>query len=329
MKSPTVPKSRSSILKFLISYAVQAPSSHNTQPWQFSIENNCISVWADLTRNLPTGDPNNRELYISVGTCLQNLISAAQAIGCRASVVYFPKPKSYELVAIVTIVFPKTNNHPDKEMLEAIWERRSNRTNYLPEKNIPKNVEQKILKIATDNDLKLNLIEDRAKIMSIGKMVKQGMVEFLWKPAFRKELSRWIRHDWSKTGDGLPGYSIGLPGVISLIAPVLVQSTATIPVIASTEAKAVESCSVVGVLTIKKDIPLWWVKTGMTFEGIALYLQTKKISTSILTAAVECPSQNIKLRKLVSGVPGLFFRLGYATGPGISVPRRDGEHVIR
>ncbi|MEI8232330.1 MAG: hypothetical protein WCG44_01165 [bacterium] len=329
MKSPLVPKSHTEQLKYVISCAVQAPSSHNTQPWKFSIEKNTISVYADLTRNLPTGDPNNRELYISVGTCLQNLISAAQALNCRVKVEYFSLPKSKELVATVEIIFPKTKTKPNKEILDAIWERRSNRTSYLPEKNIPQGVQQKIIKLATDHELKLNLIADRTKITAISKMVKQGMIEFLWKPAFRKELSRWIRHDWSKKGDGLPGYSIGLPGVISLVAPVLVQSTATIPVIALTEAKAVESCPVVGVLTIKKDIPLWWVKTGMTFEAIALHLETRGISTSILTAAVECPSQNIKLRKLVSGVPGLFFRLGYSTGPGISVPRRDGENVLR
>ena len=37
-------------LKFLLRYAILAPSSHNSQPWKFSVRGNEIRVYADKTR---------------------------------------------------------------------------------------------------------------------------------------------------------------------------------------------------------------------------------------------------------------------------------------
>lgn len=55
-------------LRFLLKYAILAPSSHNTQPWIFRIvNNNSIEVYADRTRALPVVDPEDRELTISCG----------------------------------------------------------------------------------------------------------------------------------------------------------------------------------------------------------------------------------------------------------------------
>jgi hypothetical protein len=44
-------------LKFFVSYAVLAPSSHNTQPWLFDISDSTISLFADRTIALPVVDP--------------------------------------------------------------------------------------------------------------------------------------------------------------------------------------------------------------------------------------------------------------------------------
>lgn len=326
-----LPKSKSkvSILKFLISCAVQAPSSHNTQPWLFAIKNSKILVYADLTRNLKVGDPQNRELYASVGAAIANIELGAKALGISAKLQYFPDSKSRELVAVFDLIIPAAAKISyNEKLLKSLWERRSNRTHYLKSKELPAKHLAKLEKIANSYGLKLNLISDNKKITKIADMVKLGMIEFLSKPEFREELSHWVRHNWSKKGDGLPGYSIGMPGIISILAPVLVKSTAPIQTIAKEEKNAVESCPTVGVITVSKDTPINWVKTGVVFEHIAIESHLAGISTSILTAAVECPSQNIKLKKIVSSIPTLFFRLGYATGPGIAVPRRDGLSVM-
>ncbi len=326
-----LPKSKSpnNLLKFLITCAVQAPSSHNTQPWKFAIQNKSILVMADLTRRLPVGDSRDRELYVSVGTCLQNLMFGAQALGLKAKLEFFPKSPLKDLVARVTIDFKNhPSKSPDQKLLSALWSRRSNRTMYDPTHPVKQQTLDLFAKIAAKNDLTLNLISKKDQIDKIGEMVRLGMVEFMNKDAFRAELSGWVRHNWSKKGDGLPGYSIGMPGVVSILAPLLVRSKAPINSIALEEKKAVQSCPTVGVITLSVDDKLSWVKTGMTFESIAIQAELVGLATSILTAAVECPSQHVKLKKLVKGTPSLFFRIGYTTGKGIAVPRRDGQQVM-
>jgi hypothetical protein len=59
--------------RFLLRYAVLAPSTHNTQPWKFGLSGNCIVIYADYTRRMPVVDPGNRELLMSIGAVIMNL----------------------------------------------------------------------------------------------------------------------------------------------------------------------------------------------------------------------------------------------------------------
>ncbi|MBI2120581.1 MAG: hypothetical protein HYT94_03085 [Parcubacteria group bacterium] len=47
-------------LKFLIRFAVLAPSSHNSQPWSFSVGQNEIVIQPDMSRALHESDKNLR-----------------------------------------------------------------------------------------------------------------------------------------------------------------------------------------------------------------------------------------------------------------------------
>jgi hypothetical protein len=60
---PTTPTTAES----LVSAAVRAPSSHNTQPSWFRCAGETIELYADRSRALPVNDPFDRELTISCG----------------------------------------------------------------------------------------------------------------------------------------------------------------------------------------------------------------------------------------------------------------------
>src|SRR5262249_3613515 len=68
-------------LHALLYYASLAPSGHNAQPWTVRIDGREIWVGTDSARWLPKVDPANRELMLSVGAFLENLIAAAPAHG--------------------------------------------------------------------------------------------------------------------------------------------------------------------------------------------------------------------------------------------------------
>src|SRR6187549_3461871 len=76
-------------LKFLLNYAVLAPSLYNTQPWNFTVRDNEIQILANRNRHLPIADPDAREMYISIGCALENLLIAANHFGLNATVTYF------------------------------------------------------------------------------------------------------------------------------------------------------------------------------------------------------------------------------------------------
>ena len=113
-------------LTFLLNYAVLAPSSHNSQPWKFNVSGDEISVFADKTRWLKVADADQRELHISLGCALENLIIAAEHFGYNCSVSYFPGQK--DLVALVRMQAGSTPR--DSRLFYAITSRHTNRNPY-------------------------------------------------------------------------------------------------------------------------------------------------------------------------------------------------------
>lgn len=64
---------------------ILAANAWNSQPWLFHVADNRVDAYADTTRNLGAFDPYRRELYISLGCTLENLILASAANGFSAT----------------------------------------------------------------------------------------------------------------------------------------------------------------------------------------------------------------------------------------------------
>ena len=57
----------------MVEYASKAPSGHNTQPWFFTLGADAITITPDFSKRLPVVDPDDRELFISLGCAAENL----------------------------------------------------------------------------------------------------------------------------------------------------------------------------------------------------------------------------------------------------------------
>ena len=90
-------------LKFLLNYAILAPSGHNTQPWLFKIVDDGVELYVDQTRALPVADPEFRELIISCGAALFNLKIALRYFGLQDIVEVFPHEQNSDLLAKISI----------------------------------------------------------------------------------------------------------------------------------------------------------------------------------------------------------------------------------
>lgn len=66
---------------------ILAANAHNTQPWRFDVGPDRIAVFADTSRHLGSFDPFRREMMLSLGCALENMVHAARAEGYRPHIV--------------------------------------------------------------------------------------------------------------------------------------------------------------------------------------------------------------------------------------------------
>lgn len=80
------------VRRWLLSYAILAPHSHNLQSWVVDLSTpNEILLRCDLKRLLPQTDPLSRQIMMSHGTFLELLDLAARERGLRADMALFPQ----------------------------------------------------------------------------------------------------------------------------------------------------------------------------------------------------------------------------------------------
>ena len=90
--------------RFVVRYAILAPSSHNTQPWRFVSGGRELLICADRRRSLPNIDPFDRELIISCGAALFNLRVALAHFLIPVEITTLPYSAEPDVVA--RIAFP-------------------------------------------------------------------------------------------------------------------------------------------------------------------------------------------------------------------------------
>ena len=80
------------VRRWLLSYAILAPHSHNLQSWVVDLGTpDEILLRCDLKRLLPQTDPLSRQIMMSHGTFLELLDLAARERGLRADIALFPQ----------------------------------------------------------------------------------------------------------------------------------------------------------------------------------------------------------------------------------------------
>jgi hypothetical protein len=128
LRSPPVDPSEA--LARAVAVAVQAPSGHNTQSWQFAIRGERCEVRGDRSRRLTVVDPDDRELIISCGAALAYLRLAIENTGFGTEVGILPSDADDDLIAVVTVSPPTGTAETHVDDLEAIAARRTNRNPY-------------------------------------------------------------------------------------------------------------------------------------------------------------------------------------------------------
>lgn len=310
----------------LVRYATLAPSGHNTQPWRFGIQDNIIRISADKSRSLAVVDPEDREMYISLGAALENLVLAAAHAGLAAEVALFPSDEPETLrVTLMAGDAPR-----DEELFNAIPVRQCTRSLYNGQPISTADLE-KLSQVALPDGTALHLIESGEQTEALIDLVKAGNQAQYSNQAFVKELIEWLRFNDSEASskrDGLFTRCTGNPTVPRWLGQFIV-GLSTPDSMSKTDEKNLRSSAGLAVLTSSDDHPTAWVGTGRLLQRFLLTATALNIQFAFLNQPVEVPEVRERLASLLgdASIPQLVLRYGYAERMPVSL-RRPVADVI-
>ena len=301
-------------IRFLLQYAILAPSTHNSQPWLFKIESNSCKIYADRSVNIKEADPLGRDLYISLGCLLENLIIAAKYFNIYDKVVY---RLDEEKDLVVEVLFKDNNDKTNidknsEKIFNAILKRFNARGEFQKEK-INDDILKKISELNDFNDLKIDFIVGQEKIKKLAKLTADGLKIAYSNPEFRKEMSQWINNNFSSKRIGIPGYSLRMPAFISFIFPTLVRFFNIGRKLGWLNYKSMTSAPLVCLISAKDNSSLLWLKTGRLAERLMLEFNSLGVKTSVFVASLEMGELYKDVQKVVGTdyIPQFLFCAGY------------------
>ncbi len=315
-------------LCFLLTYAVLAPSTHNSQPWLFRIETDRVELYADRTRALPVIDPDDRELTISCGAALFHLRIALRHFGYVGTVTTLPDRDDPDLLASLQLGARREATPEEQALFAAITTRRTNRQAF-EQRQVAADVLTSLQEAAHAEGAWLSIVQGEEERTAVAGLIALGD-QMQWEDKhFRRELLAWARPSRRQRQDGIPGYALNFR---ELISQVYLRAGRSFDLgdgqAASTRQLATGSPALM-VLGTDVDTAYDWLIAGQALAHVLLYARSRGIWASFLNQAVEVPDVRHMLHRTLerAGFPQLIVRMGY--GPEVApTPRRSVSEVL-
>ncbi|MGE0160804.1 MAG: Tat pathway signal protein [Gemmatimonadales bacterium] len=312
------------LLREMVRYASLAANGHNAQAWRFVVTEQGIDIHPDYGRRLQVVDPEDRELWISLGCALENLLLAGRASGYEADVDY---PDRQDLIRIrFTRASPSVSR-----LFEAIPVRQNNRSRY-DGTPVPNAVLDDLQALATEPDVTLRLLTGRSGLETIAEYVRLGTLSQYGDAAYVAELTHWLRFTEKEacaSRDGLFTRLSGNPEVPRWLGRLFVARSAP-ETRADLDVGLVLSAPHALVIASETDQRSNWVRAGQVYQRIALAMA----SCGVHSALHNQPAELSPLRQEFSSAlglgasrPQLVLRLGFGPPLPLSL-RRPVEDVL-
>ena len=310
-------------LRFLLRYAVLAPSRHNAQPWAFEIDGEEVRVDVDWRRGLPAADPQGREATIACGAALENLRIAAAHHGHHLG-VQACEPRPGRPVAIGRLLDRRSPTREEETLFRAIPLRRT-ATTFFPGGLSPAELAR--LAPATRCAVLVRKLP-RWLVRPVAELVAEAD-GVQWSSArFRHEVALWTtrgRRPAERAGTSRPQGPAGSGG---LLRRLLHQQGRTGP--EEIDRRLDEQTRTLILLSTTGEGPRDWLAAGRAMQRLLLRATASGMVASFLSQPLEVPDVRHRLRRNVGerGHPQVLLRVGYGPPPRPS-PRRPVELVLR
>jgi hypothetical protein len=329
----------------LVGAAILAANAHDSQPWAFRVRPDQIDLFAATERSIGAMDPLGREMYLSLGCALENLVLAAEAHGYRADVRLLPTPEDPTHVASVALAPGPTE---PSDLYNAIPLRHTNRAAYRTDRSVAPPLLEEIRVLADAPDVSLTWLSTDEEKALFSRLTIEATAAIIVDAEQARDDFAWYRQDRAdieRRRDGITMDAGGMGDIQRLLVRMLPpssQATMQQGWLDATRDRQVSTAAAFGLITVGNPMDQSQrLLAGRLLQRIHLTATTKGLALQPLNQAFERAD-----REASAGLPPVFaaavkylnsgdltgvtaFRIGYPLSAAALSPRRAAEDVIR
>ena len=337
----------------IVQAGILASNAHNTQPWRFQLSEDRIAVFADHDRHLGTFDPFRREMALSLGCAIENMVHAARAQGLAPQIAFAPDrlglggPSRPEQ-AVATIRLSRGESAKG-ELFQAIAHRHTHRGAYEATRPVPAALQDEMVALAgAQDDIRLFLFGDDPAKAKLGEIIISATEDIVTDHEMAMDSARWFRFDWrsiQEHRDGVTLDTVGLPPLINAaakIVPAPSAEQADQQWLDATRDVHVATAPLLGMIAVRDlyDQPTT-LEAGRLWQRLHLWATARGLAAQPLNMPPERVDREAELGKdprmaaalaAVTGDaswhPTFVFRMGHAQAPARLSPRRSLDAVL-
>ena len=330
----------------LVRAAILAANAHDSQPWLFQVTPTGIELRADLRRNLGTIDPLLREMHLSLGCALENLLLAAAPHGYSPVLTLLPNPRDPTHVATLTL---RRGAAPVSPLYAAIPQRHTNRGAYDTTRPVSPSILARLQALNTVADVGIVWYTSSAAKQAFSELTVRATETFIADSRQSVDDFAWWRGDWhdlQRTKEGITIDAAGLPPLTRVLGKVLLpQSRASNDQawLAATRDPQLRTAAVFGIIVARdargtrqrldagrlwQRMQLWATTQGLAMQPLNQTVErAEREQTAGVTREIGRGLQALLPRR--GWAPLMPFRIGYPTTEGLKSPRRPAAEVTR
>ncbi|MGF1454499.1 MAG: Acg family FMN-binding oxidoreductase [Alphaproteobacteria bacterium] len=331
-----------------------ASNAHNTQPWIFRVDGEEITLYADLSRNLGAFDPFLREMHLSLGCALENMVQAAPAHGFAVRVLpeggdlqSLSAREGRRMVARVRLTAdPKARATP---LSDAIIGRHTNRGPYDHARPVPPELRAALAKPYPDfSDISVHWFDDAEPRQRFDRLTVTATERIIADTRMVQDSDAWFRLTQDEINEHRDGPTIDAAG---LSAPVRIAAKWLPPLppeqthatwLSSTRDIHLATAPLAGIIAVNNlydvhqtlDAGRQWQRMHLTATAAGLAMQPLNQTVEVVDREAQLGQPDRMAEELATLIgtrrarPTFVFRAGYPARQAIPSPRRSFEDVI-
>lgn len=328
----------------LVRAAVLASNAHDSQPWLFRVAPTRIDLFADPGRGTGANDALGRELIISLGCALENLLLAAGPNGLAATSALFPDPADPNHAARIDLAPGKT---AASALFDAIPNRHTDRAAY---KQTPVAAESLAEMTALNDaaDVSIVWFTAQPERRAFADLTVKATEAYIADTGQSVDSFAWWRGDWDelqRRKDGVTLDAAGLPPLtraLGKLLPDISRAQSDDAWLKGTKDPQVSTAAAFGVIVVRdhRDA-VQRLQTGRFYQRMHLWTTANALAMQPLNQTVErrdrelaadLPPEIGRALDALMPEPGwqavMPFRIGHPAQTPRKSPRRPAEEVV-